>query len=384
VFVDKDVADGYVAEVAALAPFGRWEGDATYGVHWCPAPSSTGAAFRPYLSGGHWTTSDHAEYGSPAGTITWTDDDDRPWAEVTTHQGWWIDRGGNDWCWVPGVQQTPARVVWRDGDGFVGWAPEPPAWVDDGDDGDDVGFEWCFELMGTLLEDATDGYVLTGDAVQSARQATAPSRHLAEPGVTFSRRPPARPTVVAAHTQLVAYVRAHPDASATTAVAGHASATATAASGVSGASSSSTSGSSSTSTSGSGSASGHATRVDTTEDTLADLSADHLPPAAVLVPVMMNDPVEGRAGVRFGGSSTGGGSAGSSSGSFGSYGSSGSSAIAQNGGSRRFTHASSNATGGGSSGRSYRSFSGSSSHSSSSSSGHSSSSSSHSSSGHHK
>jgi hypothetical protein len=162
VYVDDDVADGYAAYAGTLASAGSWSADSTYGVHWCPAAAPEGEAFRPYVSRGHWATAEQPVHGAPPGTPYWVSDDAAPWSDVTTHHGYWIDlakhfSGRSEWCWVPGAQETPARVVWREGDGFVGWAPEPPVWVDDGDENVAVGFEWSFELLGTLLEDAGDG-----------------------------------------------------------------------------------------------------------------------------------------------------------------------------------------------------------------------------------
>lgn len=217
VYVSEDVANGYVAYAAALAGAGAWSPDATYGAHWCPSRVGNDAQpFRPYVSRGHWTTAEVAEYGAAPGTPYWAPSEDAaPWAEITAHHGWWIDlRDGpsepSRWCWVPGMEETPARVVWRaDGD-FVGWAPEPPIWIDDGDDDPALAFEWTFELLGTLLEDAIDGYVLTGDAAAGAAQATSSEGSAGQPGPALSRRAPARPVVNAARQGLLATVRAQP------------------------------------------------------------------------------------------------------------------------------------------------------------------------------
>lgn len=300
VYVDDDVADGYAAYAGALASAGRWDADATYGAHWCPARAGEEHAFRPYVSHGHWATSDQAAYGAPPGTPYWAADDAAPWTGVTTHRGWWIDLGLDHWCWVPGVQETPARVVWRSDDGFVGWAPEPPVWVDDGDESAAAGFEWAFELLGTLLEDGVDGYVLTGDAAQAAARATSPSGRPDGAAPGFSRRAPAKPVVDSARRQLVAYVSAHPNEGlAATAVA-------------TGRAGSSAPGSSSGST---GSSTGHRHDPDATK---ADSLPDHLPPASALVMAMMNDPMLGPPGVGRlapSGSSSGSGGTGWSGGS---------------------------------------------------------------------
>jgi hypothetical protein len=297
-YVDDDVADGYAAYAGALASAGRWESDATYGVHWCPARGEGAGAsdepFRPYLSHGHWTASDQAAYGAPAGTPYWTTDDSARWTDVTTHHGWWIDlhrgaTGRSEWCWVPGAQETPARVVWRTGDDFVGWAPEPPAWVDDGDESADAGFEWTFELLGTLLEDATDAastYALGGDAVQTAAADTAPSR-VGGPAGRFSRRAPARPVVDAAREQLVARLGARADEARQAATA----------------SSHSTSGNSGGTSSGT--SSGSTRRPDSDDDGKPVVVVVRLPPGDVLLPMVMGVPAVGVGGASYGSSASG-------------------------------------------------------------------------------
>jgi hypothetical protein len=47
------------------------------------------------------------------------------------HYGRWIWLDDAGWVWVPGRVWGPAWVVWRQGPGFVGWAPMHPdvAWV---------------------------------------------------------------------------------------------------------------------------------------------------------------------------------------------------------------------------------------------------------------
>ena len=278
VYVDDDVADGYGAYAGALASAGRWDADPTYGVHWCPARGGEDAAFRPYVSHGHWATSEQPTYGAPPGTPYWASDDAAPWTEITTHRGWWIDLGLDHWCWVPGVKETPARVVWRSDDAFVGWAPEPPVWIDDGDESASAGFEWSFELLGTLLEDAADGvdgYLLTGDTAQAAARATSPSGRPDGSGPGFSKRAPAKPVVDSAHQQLVAYVSAHPNeglAAAATASGRSASSTASSSSG------------------GTGSSGSHPKASDASK-------TDGLPPASALVTAMMSDPTMAPVGV---------------------------------------------------------------------------------------
>lgn len=283
VYVDDDVAQGYGDYEAALAPYGRWSSDATYGAHWCPARANDEApAFRPYVSNGHWTTSTAPAYGAAPGTPYWEADGSAPWMELTTHHGWWIDVSGgsgawSQWCWVPGERETPARVVWRTDDEFVGWAPEPPVWVDDGDECAAAMFAWTFELLGTLLEGAVDGYVLPPEQAEVAAEATSPARRPSAGGATFGRRAPAQPSVAAARRELVAYVAAHPSAA-----------------------SASTSSSGSSGSSSPGSSSSKKDKDDVPVRVF--VGVDHLPPGPMIVTLMMTDPPVGAGGAtRFGG-----------------------------------------------------------------------------------
>src|SRR5262249_23599259 len=48
------------------------------------------------------------------------------------HYGRWIFDASHGWVWVPGKEWAPAWVSWRDGSGYIGWAPLPPAIAWDG------------------------------------------------------------------------------------------------------------------------------------------------------------------------------------------------------------------------------------------------------------
>jgi hypothetical protein len=52
---------------------------------------------------------------------------DEPWAWATFHYGRWYYDTGLGWAWVPGAVWAPAWVAWRDGGGYLGWAPLPPS-----------------------------------------------------------------------------------------------------------------------------------------------------------------------------------------------------------------------------------------------------------------
>ena len=93
----------------ALAPYGTWENDDSYGEVWTPAAGVVGANFVPYGTGGHWVRS---EYG-------WTWASDWNWGWAPFHYGRWAMRAGR-WSWVPGTMWGPSWVAWRTGSGYVG------------------------------------------------------------------------------------------------------------------------------------------------------------------------------------------------------------------------------------------------------------------------
>ena len=122
---DNDIAqtydDGYDPQAYtqfqdALAPYGSWNDDPTYGNVWSPYAQTVGADFVPYASCGHWLMS---EYG-------WTWVSDWNWGWAPFHYGRWITIAGRGWSWVPGTMWGPAWVSWRSGHGYVGWSPLPP------------------------------------------------------------------------------------------------------------------------------------------------------------------------------------------------------------------------------------------------------------------
>jgi len=107
----RDVDIGYFYE--ALAPYGDWIRTDDYGLVWCPAAKPVD--WRPY-SDGEWIWTD---YG-------WTWVADEPWGWAAFHYGRWYDDVRNGWSWVPGDEWGPGWVAWREGGGWVGWAPMPP------------------------------------------------------------------------------------------------------------------------------------------------------------------------------------------------------------------------------------------------------------------
>ncbi len=96
-----------------LSPYGDWFDHPRFGLVWAPRYVERG--WRPYMDG-RWEYTDD--------DWTWVSDDD--WGWVTCHYGrWFLDRD-EGWIWIPGDEWAPAWVVWREGDGYIGWAPLPP------------------------------------------------------------------------------------------------------------------------------------------------------------------------------------------------------------------------------------------------------------------
>jgi hypothetical protein len=98
----------------ALSPYGEWVRHPYYG--WVWFPRNVHAGWRPY-SIGRWVMSD---YG-----WTWVSYERFGWA--TYHYGRWAWDRYVGWLWVPGTDWAPAWVAWQQGNGYIGWAPLPPA-----------------------------------------------------------------------------------------------------------------------------------------------------------------------------------------------------------------------------------------------------------------
>ena len=97
-----------------LSPYGRWETVGSYGRCWIPG--GVGADWSPY-SEGYWQSTDAGWY--------WVSDE--PWGWATYHYGRWDSSPQFGWYWVPQRQWAPAWVSWREGGGYVGWAPLGPS-----------------------------------------------------------------------------------------------------------------------------------------------------------------------------------------------------------------------------------------------------------------
>ncbi len=103
-----------------LAPYGSWVEDSRYGTVWVPSSSAVGSDFAPYQSRGRWELADDGDW-------MWASDYD--WGYVPFHYGRWVWVSGTGWAWIPGRAYANAWVSWRVGyDGYIGWAPMPPAY----------------------------------------------------------------------------------------------------------------------------------------------------------------------------------------------------------------------------------------------------------------
>ncbi len=98
---------------APLAPYGRWEVVGSYGRCWVPSRIETG--WRPYTVG-YWEWTDCGWY--------WVSDE--PWAWACYHYGRWVLDARLGWVWVPDIYWGPSWVSFREGDGYIGWAPLTP------------------------------------------------------------------------------------------------------------------------------------------------------------------------------------------------------------------------------------------------------------------
>jgi len=115
--VNKSVASNVSFSIsvfdAPLGQCGHWVDRPGYGRCWHPAYVSSD--WRPYCEG-YWLWTDGGWY--------WVSDEQ--WAWATYHYGRWVDDPYYGWVWVPDTEWGPCWVSWREGDGYVGWAPLPP------------------------------------------------------------------------------------------------------------------------------------------------------------------------------------------------------------------------------------------------------------------
>jgi hypothetical protein len=97
-----------------LSSYGRWQDVGSYGRCWIPG--GVDAGWSPYANG-YWQQTDAGWY--------WVSVE--PWGWATYHYGRWDWNPQFGWYWVPQTQWAPAWVSWRQGGGYIGWAPLGPS-----------------------------------------------------------------------------------------------------------------------------------------------------------------------------------------------------------------------------------------------------------------
>lgn len=96
-----------------MSEHGHWVHREAHG--WCWYPAYVAEDWRPYGTG-HWQWTDQGWY--------WASDE--PWSWACYHYGRWVWDEHYGWLWVPGIEWAPSWVVWREGGGYIGWAPMSP------------------------------------------------------------------------------------------------------------------------------------------------------------------------------------------------------------------------------------------------------------------
>lgn len=99
-----------------LAPNGEWIVIARYGRVWVPKAALVGESFRPYVTAGHWVSTNSG----------WSFESDWDWGWLPFHYGRWFLDTSYGWVWVPDKTWAPAWVTWRYGGGYIGWTPLAP------------------------------------------------------------------------------------------------------------------------------------------------------------------------------------------------------------------------------------------------------------------
>lgn len=107
-----EVDFGYFYDQLSL--YGEWTQHESFG--WVWTPGDVLADWSPYTHG-HWQWTDEGN--------VWIADEE--WGAIPAHYGRWAFDPDSGWFWIPGTVWAPAWVCWRNGGGFVGWAPLPPA-----------------------------------------------------------------------------------------------------------------------------------------------------------------------------------------------------------------------------------------------------------------
>ncbi len=99
-----------------LSRYGTFQTHAKYGEVWIPSRETAPEGWHPYPPC-HWV---HTK------DLGWYFNDNTDWGRIVHHYGRWAHDKDMGWVWVRGEEFSPAWVVWRTSDKWVGWAPLPP------------------------------------------------------------------------------------------------------------------------------------------------------------------------------------------------------------------------------------------------------------------
>jgi uncharacterized protein DUF6600 len=147
-----------------LSPYGEWIDVPGVGEVWRPYDRVVGTDFQPYSTGGHWV---YTDYG-------WTWQSDYPWGWAPFHYGRWVYRSRWGWLWRAGREWGPAWVEWRQGGGYVGWAPMRPEgveWIEPVSRP-----SWCFVETSNLVSPRLSYTILRPERVRMVFNSTMPLR----------------------------------------------------------------------------------------------------------------------------------------------------------------------------------------------------------------
>jgi hypothetical protein len=158
-----------------LTPYGSWVEVEGYGQVFQPSSDIIGIGFTPYVSHGHWLFSDEG----------WVFESDLPFGWATYHYGRWAFEPSMGWFWQRGDDFAPAWVEWRQGGGYLGWAPIAPA--RDGVEANLNASAFTFVPEERVIERRLEPYVLSSERVSAAMSAT--QRVPPRSGEKFSRGP---------------------------------------------------------------------------------------------------------------------------------------------------------------------------------------------------
>ena len=83
-----------------------------------------GWAWQPHDISPWWVPYTEGEWNYTSSGPCWTSY--KPYGWAVFHYGRWLLAEGRGWVWIPDTTWGPGFVCWREGKGYLGWAPMPP------------------------------------------------------------------------------------------------------------------------------------------------------------------------------------------------------------------------------------------------------------------